>query len=128
MADINKESLNSIINICKDNREMMDFIWEAIESFEAYHRSIYTMEMRLVTIKSDNIERIDYQDLVTSLDKFRSECHNTVILNVNILNRIAGREKQTPVYAGIVSEDKPYRRELANAVLAYVESVIQNRS
>lgn len=32
-----------------------------------------------------------------------------------------------PIYAGTVSKERPYRREVANAVLDYLQSVIENR-
>ena len=31
-------------------------------------------------------------------------------------------------YEGVVSEERPYRREVANAVLEYVETVVRERS
>ena len=57
----------------------------------------------------------------------RTVIHNSVIANVNLLNRLAEKNGLHPVYDGIVSEERPYRREIANAVLDYVESIIKNR-
>lgn len=33
-----------------------------------------------------------------------------------------------PVYDGVVSKERPYRREVANAVFEYIESIINSRS
>lgn len=32
-----------------------------------------------------------------------------------------------PFYDGKVSQDRPYRREVANGVLQYVEKIVKNR-
>ena len=69
----------------------------------------------------------EYKDNVSKLDKMRTVNHNSVIANVNLLNRLAEKNGLQPVYDGIVSEERPYRREIANAVLDYVESIIKNR-
>ena len=54
-------------------------------------------------------------------------CHNSVIANVSIMNRLAEQAGLPPVYDGIVSEERPYRTELADAILAFVADVITNR-
>lgn len=46
---------------------------------------------------------------------------------VNVLNRMAKSQNLPPFYDGVVSEERPYRREVANAVLEYVEETILNR-
>jgi len=40
---------------------------------------------------------------------------------------MAAKEGLELIYNGIVSEERPYRREVANAVLEYVEKVIRER-
>ena len=44
-----------------------------------------------------------------------------------ILNRLTGQAGLPSVYEGIVSEESPYRTELADANLALVADVITNR-
>ena len=78
-------------------------------------------------IYSNSIGGQDYKDYVSKLDKMRTVTHNSVLANVNVLNRLAAKNSLPPVYDGIVSEERPYRREVANAVLAYVEKIIKNR-
>ena len=48
--------------------------------------------------------------------------------NVNVLNRLAEKNTLPPFYDGKVSQDRPYRREVANGVLQYVEKIVENRS
>ena len=69
----------------------------------------------------------EYKTMVEEMDRRRTRMHNSVLASVNILNRLAASQNLAPVYAGIVSEEKPYRRDVANAVLAYVEEAIKNR-
>ncbi len=61
------------------------------------------------------------------MDKSRTTNHNSVLGNVNLLNRLANMNNLPPVYDGIVSHDRPYRREVANAVLEYVEKIVKSR-
>ncbi len=124
---INVEVINRLIQIYADDKEMLDLIYSEIESFEDYHRAIYSMESKLRIYSSKVMERDDYQELVMSLDKKRTMQHNHVLTAVNVLNRMAAKEQLEPVYAGTVSEERPFRREVANAVLSYVEDVIKNR-
>jgi len=127
MTDINNESLKQIISDSNNDDELKVLVYDCLESFEAYHKSIYSMEIRLALFKSKDMETDEYQEMYTGLDKARRNCHNAVIRNINILNRLAEKATLAPVYDGVVSEEKPYRREVANAVLAYVETVIKER-
>ena len=52
---------------------------------------------------------------------------NAVIAQVNLLNRMAEEASLPPFYDGVVSEERPYRRELADAVLAFINDVIIQR-
>lgn len=53
--------------------------------------------------------------------------HDSILGNVNLLNRLAERNNLPLVYDGIVSHERPYRREVANAVLEYVENLIKKQ-
>ena len=61
------------------------------------------------------------------LDKSRTTYHNALLGNVNVLNRLAEKNTLPPFYDGKVSQDRPYRREVANGVLQYVEKIVKNR-
>ena len=124
---INKSSIEQLIIQCADDKEMLDVIFNVLSDFEDYHRRIYEMETKLKVYspKSMNIE--DYRDMRETLDRSRTTQHNVVIMNVGMLNRFAKKENIPLVYEGVVSEERPYRRELADAVLEYVEDIIKNR-
>ena len=65
---------------------------------------------------------------MSAVDRTRTLYHNSVISNVSILNRMADKAGLDPVYDGVVSKERPYRREVANAVFEYIESIINSRS
>ena len=65
--------------------------------------------------------------MVTELDKHRTMQHDSLLTGVNILNRMAAMKGLDPIYSGTISKERPYRREVANAVLDYLQSVITNR-
>ena len=71
---------------------------------------------------------LNMAETINALDRSRTVAHNAVISGVKILNRMAKQADLPPVYDGIVSEARPYRREVANAVFAYIEDVIRNRT
>ena len=80
------------------------------------------MKVHSISVSGD-----EYKENVSKLDKGRTNEHNSVLGNVNLLNRLAEKNGLPLVYDGIVSHDRPYRREVANAVLHYVEEIITNR-
>jgi hypothetical protein len=69
----------------------------------------------------------NYQEEVVSMDQKRTNCHNAVLANVNMLNQMAALANLPPVYDGIVSRDQPFRRQVADAVLNFVQEIILNR-
>ena len=101
---------------------------DALSGFEEYHRRIYEMEMKLKVYSAKCMEAEVYRDMRETLDRSRTNQHNIVIMDVGMLNRLAKNENILPVYEGVVSEERPYRREVANAVLEYIESIIKERN
>ncbi len=121
-----ENTINKLIEIYKGDDKFLKIIERSILTFEDYHNAIYKMELWM-KIYSNSITGQEYKDNVSKLDKMRTVNHNSVLANVNLLNRLAEKNSLPPVYDGIVSEKRPYRREVANAVLEYVESIIKNR-
>jgi len=124
---INEDTIIKLSNLYSEDKTMLDLVYEQVDSFEEYHKAIYAMESKMKIYSFKAMEKEDYQEMVMSLDKQRTMRHNSVITSVNILNRLAQKEGLPLVYNGIVSEERPYRRELADAVLNYIEKVIKNR-
>lgn len=119
--------LEKLVAAYGDDPEVLEMIGDCIRDFSAYHAAIVEMETWLKLYNYDNTDRTTYQDKKVSLDKARTVCHNAVLGRVNVLNRMAAQTGLEPVYDGTVSEERPYRRQVANAVLAYLEDVIRNR-
>ncbi len=124
---INLSALHSLIEANSNDKEMLDIIFNCLNDFEEYHRRIFEMETKLVVYSDKTMSREDYIDTRENLDKARTVSHNAVIMDVKMLNRLAEKNNIPLIYEGTVSEEKPYRRELANAVLEYVENIIKNR-
>lgn len=123
----NHETINKIIERCDGDKEVLEMLEQIIKSFQQYHAAIYELELKMKLYGHGGIDRDEYNDLVSRLDSSRTIHHNAAITNVRILNRIASQYGLPPFYDGVISEEKPYRRELGNAVLEYVETVVRNR-
>lgn len=123
----NTQALKKLIHINKDNKDILDMIFDVIKSFEEYHQSIVDMEIKPQIYSSGTLEREEYQDMVTELDKRRTMCHDSVLTGMSVINRIAEKQNIEPIYSGTISKERPYRREVANAVLDYIQTIIENR-
>jgi len=124
---INSETLNKMIVHFKDDRDDLEMIVAAMESFEDYHRAIYNLEITRRLFSCGAMESDEYRAETVERDRSRTFNHNAVLAQVNYLNRLAAEAGLEPFYDGIVSEERPYRREVANAVLEFVRDVILNR-
>lgn len=106
---------------------MLEIIQNALLSFENYHNSIYKMETYKQIFTYKNTSKEDYHFKLESLDTSRTLNHNMVIDNVRILNRLCKQNNIPKVYDEIISTKQPYRRYIADAVLNYVENIINKR-
>ena len=124
---VNNDTLNRMIKFFQDDAETIEMIVKALETFEQYHQAIDTLEItrRLYSCKA--IDSDEYRDQTTLKDRTRNVTHNALLGQVNFLNRLAEEAGVPPFYDGIVSEERPYRREVANAVLEFVRQVIIDR-
>ena len=127
MYKINNETITKLITACHEDKDMLDILYSSLKSFEEYHSVIFDMETWMKVFSYKSIDKEEYQSKVTDMDRRRTMCHNSVLSSVNILNRFAAKENLPLVYDGVVSEERPYRREVANAVLEYVENIVKNR-
>ena len=125
---VNEEMLNKIIRHYRDDESDMEMITRALECFEEYHRAIYRLEITRRLHSCGAIESDRYRSETVERDRSRTLKHNAVIAQVNYLNRLAEEAGLPLFYEGIVSEERPYRREVAAAVLEFVEETIRNRA
>ena len=74
-----------------------------------------------------NVDKDNYKIKLKSL--INQELHTITLywVMLNVLNRLAEKNTLPPFYDGKVSQDRPYRREVANGVLQYVEKIVKNR-
>ena len=124
---INRENLEKLIHEVKSDEELIELIQSCLESFGEYHHGIYDMETNLMLYNSKDMEMEEWQSFYSEMDDDRNINHNQVISSVRILNRMAAKESLPPIYEGTVSEESPYREEIADAVFAYIETIIRNR-
>ena len=124
---MNHEALIRLIAASKEDAELLDMIWSAVQAFEQYHTAVLE-DQAFPLIYSGAMVGNTYRTRRSELDKHRTTLHNAVITHVRILNRMAEQVGLPPVYDGIVSEDRPYRRQVANAVFDWISSIIDGRS
>ena len=123
---LNEETIERLIEIYRDEPKMLAVLERCFASFEEYHAAIVKMELwRKLYAKAG--EPDEFRSRVTEMDRNRTLNHNSVLGSVSMLNRIAEKNGLAPVYGGIVDKEQPYRRMVANDVLAYVEKIIQER-
>jgi len=125
--EFSRENLIELIEAARDDEEMIGMIEQCLITFGEYHSAIFQAEIWLKLYNHKNMARNDYQEKAADMSSRRTICHNAVLSSVNILNRMAKQHGIPAIYSGTVSEEVPYRREVANAILGYVESVILER-
>ena len=58
----------------------------------------------------------------------RTIAHDSTLSKVGQLNRLAAAPGLAPIYAGIISREQPYRREVATAVSTCLQTIIERRA
>jgi len=111
----------------KDTKETLDFIYSCLMEFENYHRAVFEMECKTKLYSCGVLNRQEYQDMISSADENRTSAHNSLLGMVNALNCLTKNNGLPPLYDGLVSEERPFRREVANAVFEYMQTVIEKR-
>ena len=124
---VNPDVIKALLSTNANDQELIELILDCLESFESYHKSIYTMELQRRLYLYGAMDSDTYREKIPYLDQVRSANHNSVINNVRILNRLAEQAHLAHFYDGIVSEERPYRTELADAILDFVRDIIDSR-
>jgi len=118
---------DKLIESERGDKEMLDMISDIFKGFDEYHRAIFEMETWMKLYNHKNMPGDEYQATVAEMDGRRTSYHNSVLTSINILNRMAAQFNIPTIYNGTISEEQPYRREVADAVLGYVENIISGR-
>lgn len=121
------QSFHALMAGAQDDGELLEFFAGCLDSFRAYQSAIVEMEGWMKLYRPETLGRQAYQERRNELDTARSHCHNAVLANVSALNRMAAKAGLEPVYDGTVSEDQPYRRHVADAVLSYLHTLLEER-
>ncbi len=124
----NDDTVGKLLSFYRDDAEMISAVEHALTAFEKYHKSIFDLEIKRKLYACGAMEADEYREVIPARDKARTINHNALLTEVNILNRLAAAANLPPVYDGVVSEERPYRREVADAVLEYVRKIILERS
>lgn len=121
------DRLQLLMDHFRDDGEALEFIRDCVRTFSEYHAVIVEMEFWLKAYNYDNMGEGDYQYQKVRLDSARTVRHNAVISHVSALNRMAVAAGLEPIYDGTVSEERPYRRQVADGVLGYIEQLVRDR-
>ena len=124
---MNCATIEKLLTMYKNDKDMIELIVDALDSFERYHQAIYALELKQKLRQAKAVDDETFREEYPAMDRVRTTCHNSVIANVSIMNRLAEQAGLPPGYDGIVSEERPSRTELADAILAFVADVITNR-
>ena len=124
---INVQNLDKLFEAAQDDPEILSILYDVLQSFSDYHQAIFKSESWRRLYNEKNTSIMDYQEKIKAFEDSRTSCHNAVLSYMSALNRMAGSLDIPAIYDGTISEDTPYRRQVADAVLAYVESIILER-
>lgn len=124
---LNDNTISELIRLNENDKEILDFIYDITKSFECYYCTVYEMEMKSRLYNSSILGGDAYQEMVTLADQNRTFSHDALIVQVEAMNNLASAHSLPPVYDGVVSREKPYRRMLADAVFQWMEEIIKNR-
>lgn len=124
---MNEQSMSALINACRNDPELIDLLSEILKHFEDYHRAIIALESYAALHDYANTDRDQYREQFEGMDAARTRLHNVVLDDMRLLNKLADSFGLSPVYDGVISADRPYRRQVANAALAYLEHMITER-
>lgn len=124
MSEINERSIQGLLNLFKDDPDGASFIRESLQTFSTYAAAIFRMETYMLTQGDDPTKASE----LSRLDESRSRAHDAVIASIENLNYVCEKNNIPPIYNGTVARERPYRVEIADAVLLYVQKVMEYRT
>ena len=124
---VHAEVVSRLIEIYRDDAEAVGIITDALDTFEKYHQAIFRLEIQRKLFTCGAMDPETYRTVIPQLDSVRTRNHNALLSEVRLLNRLAEQNGLPPFYEGEVSEEKPIRTWVADAVLDYVHQIILER-
>lgn len=125
--NLNKSSIDALLTAYANDPKGLNFLYRCLSAFEDYHAAVFRMEVQGYVYSHERIGLDDFREMSAANDKARTSAHNNLLGQVRALNRLAEKHGLPLVYDGTISESPPYRREVADAVFAYLEDIIRNR-
>ena len=99
-----------------------EILQDAISSFRAYVDAVFQGEIQLL-LHGHGTDGLQYREMVSQYDQNRHGCHETAIINVKLLNRMAAMYGLEPVFTG----DDAQRHQVADFCLETVQYFFRNR-
>ena len=102
--------------------EDQDALYDIIPPFHAYVDTVVKYEAKLLLNESVSMGQ-PYREMVAQYDQARHNCHETAIIHVNVLNRLADLYDVSPVFTG----NSANRHEVADFCLELDRYLFENR-
>ena len=124
---LNLETVARLTEAYRDDAEALEMIADAFRAFASYHSAVLEDET-FPLLRSGDMDAEEYRTRRAEVDRRRTNLHNSLLAHVRILNRMAEQAGLGPLYEGLVSEERPYRRQVADAVFALLAEILSRRS
>lgn len=105
----------------KGELESIELVTEMLKICGAYIQRVNVIEALLISRPSKDPEK--YRQMVTELDKQRSDTHNSLISSITVLNRLCKTADMQPIFEG----DTKNRVEVAEFALKVVNEFFNDR-
>lgn len=125
--ELNGKTMRALVLIAKEDAVLLDMMIDVCRDFMKYHNAIIELEAYAGLHDYGNTDRDKYRTEYEELDATRSRCHEAVLQDVQVLNRLAAANGLEPVYDGVLSREQPYRRQIADAVIGFLKDIVMDR-
>ena len=98
-----KEKFLNLVNVCKNDRDMLDIIESDTRALGEYVYAVHMMETALPIIRI-NYEGQELRDRIEKLDHNRRAHHERAIIGVKRLNRFAEMEGVEKIFSGDIND------------------------
>lgn len=98
-----KEKIEGLVNAYKEDKEVLDVIYDTMNCFTDYVKIVNEME-NTITILRHRYEPADYRERIELIDRNRRIIHNSVIAGVKMLNRMATAKNLPLFFEGDITD------------------------